>query len=195
MFTGIVQKKGFVVERRGRVLKVRARLGRLVRGASVAVNGVCLTVVGRPGAVLNFDVSPETDSLTNLRLLGAGEPVNLELPMRLGGPIGGHLVSGHVDACARIISKETLPEGFVRLRTALPKPLGAYVARKGSVAIDGVSLTVTKVGPAWFETQLIPETLERTTLGTKGPGACVNLEADLVARHIVRVMETMGRRR
>lgn len=195
MFTGIVAKQGFVVERRGRVLKVRARLGRLVRGASVAVNGVCLTVVGRPGAVLSFDVSPETDSLTNLRLLGAGEPVNLELPMRLGGAIGGHLVSGHVDACARILSKETLPQGFVRLRTALPKPLAAYVARKGSIAVDGVSLTVTRVGPAWFEVQLIPETLERTTLGAKGPGGCVNLEADLVARHIVRVMETMGGRR
>ncbi|MDE2290737.1 MAG: riboflavin synthase [Elusimicrobia bacterium] len=194
MFTGIVAKMGTVVSRRGRVLKVRAPLGRLPRGESVAVNGVCLTVVGRPGAVLSFDVSPETDRLTDLRSLGSGDRVNLELPLRLGSRLGGHLVSGHVDSCGRIVSKQSLPGGFVQLRVRCPAPLRPYVARKGSVAVDGVSLTVTGVGRGWFECQLIPETLSRTTLGLKGPGACVNLEADLVARHVVHVL-MQGRRR
>ncbi|TBR20766.1 riboflavin synthase, partial [bacterium] len=158
MFTGIVERTGTVVSRKGRELKVSARLGRVPRGASVAVNGVCLTVVGRPGAVLSFDVSPETDGLTNLKALGAGDRVNLERPLRLGAEIGGHMVSGHVDAAARLLEKESLPEGFARLRVALPKALVPVVALKGSVTVDGVSLTVSRVGRAWFECQLIPET-------------------------------------
>lgn len=194
MFTGIVQKRGTVVSRRGRLLKVRAALGRMSRGASVAVNGVCLTVVGRPGPVLRFDVSPETDRLTDLHQLGPGDPVNLERPLRLGDQVGGHLVSGHVDAAARIVSRELTPDGFATLRVALPKALAPLVARKGSVAVDGVSLTVNRVGRGWFECQLIPETLARTTLGVKPPGAAVNLEADLLARHLARLLEQRGAR-
>lgn len=193
MFTGIVERTGVVVSRGGGALKVLARLGRVPRGSSVAVNGVCLTVVGRPGAVLAFDVSPETDRLTNLGALDAGDRVNLERPLRLGAELGGHMVSGHVDACARILEKELLPGGFARLRAALPKAVAPFVALKGSVTVDGVSLTVSRVSRGWFECQLIPETLARTTLGAKGPGAPVNLEADLIARHVARVLEA-GRR-
>ena len=192
MFTGIIEKNGTVVSRRGRLLKVRAALGRVTRGSSVAVNGVCLTVVGRPGPVLSFDVSPETDRLTDLRALGAGDAVNLERPLRLGDQVGGHLVSGHVDAAARILASERGADGFALLRVALPKALAPLVARKGSVAVDGVSLTVNKVGPGFFECQLIPETLSRTTLGVKKPGDRVNLEADLLARHLARLLERRG---
>lgn len=188
MFTGIVEKRGVVVSRKGRELKVRAGLGRVPRGASVAVNGTCLTVVGRPGPVLAFDVSPETDRLTNLRSLRAGDPVNLERPLRLGAEIGGHMVSGHVDGTARLLEMEALTRGFARLRVALPKSLAAFVALKGSVTVDGVSLTVSRVGRGWFECQLIPETLQRTTLGVRRPGDLLNLEADLIARHVVRAM-------
>lgn len=189
MFTGIVEKMGVVSSRKGRELKVLARLGRVPRGASVAVNGVCLTVVGRPGPTLTFDVSPETDALTNLSTLDAGDRVNLERPLRLGGELGGHMVSGHVDASARLVDKELLSGGFARLRVALPKSLAPYLALKGSVTVDGVSLTVSRVGRGWFECQLIPETLLRTTLGVKGPGDPLNLEADLIARHVARVLE------
>lgn len=193
MFTGIVERTGTVVARKGRELKVRAAMGRLTRGASLAVNGACLTVVGRPGPVLTFDVSPETDGLTNLRSLSSGDRVNLERPLRLGGELGGHMVSGHVDTTGRLLEKEGLPGGFARLRVTLPKAIAPYVALKGSVTIDGVSLTVSRVARGWFECQLIPETLERTTLGVKGPGALLNLEADLIARHVARVLEARRR--
>jgi riboflavin synthase len=193
MFTGIVEKMGVVVSRKGRELAVKAGLGRVPRGASVAVNGTCLTVVGRPGPVLTFDVSPETDRLTNLRALRAGDPVNLERPLRLGAEIGGHMVSGHVDGTARLLEKESLTRGFARLRVALPKPLAAFTALKGSVTVDGVSLTVSRVGRGWFECQLIPETLQRTTLGVRKPGDLLNLEADLIARHVARALEAVRR--
>lgn len=189
MFTGIVAKTGIVDARVGRMLRVNARLGRLRRGDSVAVNGVCLTLVGAPGPNLTFDVGPETDRLTNLSALGAGDQVNLELALKLGDPLGGHMVSGHVDATAPILVKQALPEGFARLRIALPAALAPCVAVKGSATIDGVSLTVTRVARTWFECQLIPETLRRTTLGKKGPGDLVNLEADLLARHVLRILE------
>ena len=189
MFTGIVERMGVVSSRKGRELKVLARLGRVPRGASVAVNGACLTVVGRPGPTLTFDVSPETDRLTNLASLDAGDRVNLERPLRLGGELGGHMVSGHIDGAARLVDKELLSGGFARLRVALPKPLAPFLALKGSVTVDGVSLTVSRVGRGWFECQLIPETLVRTTLGHKGPGDLLNLEADLIARHVARVLE------
>ena len=189
MFTGIVEKTGTVVARKGRVLTVSAKLPRITRGASVAVNGTCLTAVGRPGAVLTFDVSPETYRLTNLGGLAAGDRVNLERPLRLGGELGGHMVSGHVDGTAPILAKQTLTGGFALLRVRLPKDLARFIAHKGSVTVDGVSLTVSRVGRGWFECQLIPETLERTTLGLKGPGNLVNLEADLIARHVLRMME------
>ena len=194
MFTGIIEKNGTVVARRGRALEVRAGLGRVAPGSSVAVNGVCLTIVGRPGPVLTFDVSPETDRLTDLRGLEPGDVVNLERPLRLGDQVGGHLVSGHVDARSRILARESTDEGFALLRVVLPRALAPLVARKGSVAVDGVSLTVNSVGRAFFECQLIPETLRRTTLGVKRPGDTVNLEADLLARHLARLLEARGLR-
>ncbi|MBI3300325.1 MAG: riboflavin synthase [Elusimicrobia bacterium] len=194
MFTGIVAKTGTVAANAGRALRVSARLGRLRRGDSVAVNGVCLTVTRIAGAVMSFDVGPDTRRLSNLEGLRTGDRVNLELPLRMGDPLGGHMVSGHVEAAAPILEKAALPDGFVRLRTALPAELAPCVAPKGSVTLDGVSLTVTRVGRGWFECMLIPETLERTTLGRKGPGARINLETDLVARHVLRVLATRRRK-
>jgi riboflavin synthase len=185
MFTGIIQEVGRVLERGASRLRVSARLTGLKAGASVAVNGACLTVIPPLSPRrLAFDVSGETWKRTNLGELSAGMPVNLEAALRAGEPLGGHLVSGHVDARAEILELERARGGFVRLRVALPKALKGLVALKGSVAVDGISLTVTAVGRGWFETVLVPHTLRRTTIGRRRPGQYVNLEADLLARYV-----------
>lgn len=192
MFTGIVEKLGVVRENRGRLLRIEAKGFRaLGLGASLAVNGVCLTVTKRRGNVLDFDVSPETLKLTDLGALKPGERVNLERPVKPSTLLGGHLVSGHVDAVGTLLEKE--PQGeFVRVAFKAPKKLHRYIAYKGSVAVDGTSLTVTKTTASGFETVLVPHTLKLTTLGRKGPGDPVNLEVDLVARYLERLLE--GRR-
>ncbi|MBI4425735.1 MAG: riboflavin synthase [Elusimicrobia bacterium] len=188
MFTGIVRSLGRVTANaRGR-LRVSGRLGRLPLGASVAVNGVCLTVVRRAGGTLDFETSPETLRRTNLGALKPEDPVNLEPALRASDPIGGHWVSGHVDAPARVLESEDQPGGFRRVRISLPASLLELVAVKGSIAVDGTSLTVTGVGKGWFETVLVPHTLERTTLGARRPGDAVNLEADLLARYLQRLL-------
>jgi len=200
MFTGIIRQLGTVDSFRGPRLRVRARLGargagelgKPALGASIAVSGVCLTVVKRSAAVLDFDVSAETLRLTTLGDLEPGAPVNLEPSLRLSDFIGGHLVSGHVDARARVLEVERLPNAFTRLAVELPAPLRKLVAYKGSIAVDGVSLTVTRVSNRSFETVLIPETLSRTTLGTAKPGSRVNLEADVLARYAARAREVRG---
>ncbi|MFH1723922.1 MAG: riboflavin synthase [Elusimicrobiota bacterium] len=209
MFTGIIQKMGTVAANRarrsgargrsewstrgGRVLSVRAGLGRLPRGASVAINGTCLTVTRRRDRTLDFDVSQETLRLTNLGRLRPGDAVNLETPLKASDFIGGHWVSGHVDACGPVLEREDLSGGFVRMRVRLPRGLRRFVALKGSIAVDGTSLTVTGVGRDWFETVLIPETLQKTTLGARRPGDPVNLEVDLMARYIVNVLKGLKR--
>jgi len=211
MFTGIVDGLGEVVGRRGSRLVVAAPAGSFRLGESLAVNGVCLTVaefdVARPrirkssrpsrksplstldSRLLCFDVSPETFARTNLGKLEPGSPVNLERPLTAQTPIGGHWVTGHVDAVVRLLEKEALKDGFVRLRFSLPKELARFVALKGSVALDGVSLTITRVGKGYGETVLVPYTLVKTTLGGKVPGDPLNLEVDLLARYLHRMME------
>jgi riboflavin synthase len=193
MFTGIVQQLGTVAANKGRVLKVKAKFGKLPKGASVAINGTCLTMIARKGAEVTFDVGPETHALTNLGALRKGDRVNVETPLKAADFIGGHWVSGHVDACDAVLDKGPLPNGFVRMRFKLPKKIAPLVAPKGSVAIDGTSLTVTKTSKKWFEVMLIPETLENTTLGIKGPGDRVNLEADLMARYVENILKSRGR--
>lgn len=187
MFTGIVREQG-------RVLAVRAtpsgaRLAILCRlktheGDSVCVNGVCLSARPLRGGV-GFDVVPETLRRTNLGDLAPGDAVNLEPSLRVGDPVGGHFVTGHVDGIGRIDRKRAIGEG-AEIRVRVPPPLAPYLAPKGSVALDGVSLTIMDSGRDWVSLALIPLTLEKTTLGKKGRGDTVNVEVDLLARYTRR---------
>ncbi len=195
MFTGLVSDMG-VVERitprqGGARLTLRPRalsVDGLVLGESVACSGVCLTVVERGGGLVSFDAIPETLARSTIGGWKPGSPVNLERALALHDRLGGHLVQGHVDAVGAVLSRT--PEGQgARLRIALPGAIAPLVAEKGSIAVDGVSLTVAAVGRDWFEVALIPETLVRTTLGVAVPGTAVNLEADVVARHVARLRE------
>ena len=184
MFTGIIKAIGRVELNGGRRLRVKADLKAISVGASVAVNGACLTVVHRRGRIFEFDLSPETMRLTTLGKLLAGDAVNLETSLRAGDKIDGHLVTGHIDGTGKVLQTERIEDGCVRLRVELPKVLRGYFARKGSVAIDGISLTVTQSKPRWFETVLIPYTLEATNLGARKRGDLVNLEIDPIARYL-----------
>jgi riboflavin synthase len=198
MFTGLVSDMGAVeriVPRQGGArltLRTRAlRVDDLALGESVACSGVCLTVVERGGGLVSFDAVPETLARTTIGGWRSGSPVNLERALALSDRLGGHLVQGHVDAVGQVLSRA--PEGQgARLRVALPAAIAPLVAEKGSIAVDGVSLTVAAVGRDWFEVALIPETLARTTLGAAQPGTPVNLEADVLARHVARLREFGG---
>jgi len=202
MFTGIVEEIGEVValESSGdsAVLTVRARVvGADSRhGASIAVNGVCLTVVGRApdgdGARVDFDVMAETLSRSVIGGLHAGDRVNLERAARADSRLDGHVVQGHVDGTGVVESRRP-GSGWEAVRFGLAAELARFVAEKGSIAVDGVSLTVTGVGPDWFEVGLIPETLRATTLGDRHPGDPVNLEVDVLAKYVARLMETSRR--
>ena len=204
MFTGIVEEIGEVImlEPRGdsATLSVQARLvaEQLRHGASIAVNGVCLTVVSEAGSPsgdgrrIEFDVMAETLKRSALGGLRAGEPVNLERAARADSRLDGHVVQGHVDATGVVLSR-TPGDRWDVVRFGLPGELARFVAEKGSIAVDGVSLTVTAVGPDWFEVGLIPETLRATTLGARQPGDAVNLEADVLAKYVARLLESAPR--
>ncbi|MBI4370830.1 MAG: riboflavin synthase [Elusimicrobia bacterium] len=183
MFSGIIKTLGTVKEKTRTQLVVRAGIKRPEPGASISINGCCLTVVMSRNNIHRFDVGPETLSRTNLGDLKIGQAVNVEPSLRIGDELGGHFVYGHVDAAAKILALEPWDDGFHRLRIELPKALRGLVAEKGSVAVDGVSLTVSKVGPKYFEIMLVPHTLKQTTLGRRRAGECVNLEADSFARY------------
>jgi riboflavin synthase len=156
-------------------------------GDSIAIDGVCLTVAAHDARTLTFDVVPESVLRAGFGALRADAPVNLELSLRLGDRLGGHLVYGHVDATAAIVAKEREGQGH-RLTIERPSALAALIVEKGYIAVDGVSLTVASVSAGRFSIALIPETERRTTLGTKGPGARVNLEADPVARYAIAAL-------
>jgi len=192
MFTGIVSSVGRVVEWRPGHLAIEQPqvTPQLERGGSIAVNGVCLTVTEIDGSTFFADVVPETRRRTNLGELGPGDEVNLELPLRLQAGLDGHLVQGHVDATARVSSVDDVELGK-EVSFELPGPLTPYVAAKGSIAVDGTSLTVAGVddGAATFTVALIPHTLERTVARHYTPGRLVNLEVDLVARYVERLMK------
>ncbi|MFL6161472.1 MAG: riboflavin synthase [Jatrophihabitantaceae bacterium] len=197
MFTGIIEEVGEVVglDSAGdsAVLRVRAaRLGAdLAHGASVAVNGVCLTVVGQRAAdgsvELDFDVMAETLKRSVIGSLSAGQRVNLERAARVDSRLDGHIVQGHVDGTGTVLSRAP-GDGWQTVRFGMPAELARYVAEKGSIAVDGVSLTVTAVATDWFEVGLIPETLRATVLGEKAVGDPVNLEVDVLAKYTERLL-------
>lgn len=196
MFTGIVSELGEVeaVESSedGARVRVRAALAaELSPGDSVSVNGACLTATAADAAGFDADVMHQTLELTTLGELGPGDRVNLELALRAADRLGGHIVQGHVDGAGTVASLE--PDGFARrLRIELSDDLLAHVVERGSIAIEGVSLTVSALGKGWAEVSLIPETLERTTLGTREPGDRVNVECDVIARYVRRMLPGMS---
>jgi riboflavin synthase len=202
MFTGIVLERGRVTEtprpsEKGGVrlvLDLSAELlERLTQGASLAVDGVCLTVTERrddPPRVV-VELSPETLRRTRLGDLGAGDEVNLEPALRAGDPMGGHWVQGHVDGVVRVLERRDLDE-HRELAFELPPELEAYLVEKGSVSLDGVSLTVSARAPGRFEVALIPHTLEVTTLGRLGPGDRVHLEVDILAKYVEQALAARG---
>ncbi len=187
MFTGIINHLGTVKKRTATTLEITAKLPKPKLGASIAINGVCLTSVSG----LSFDVGPETWKRTNLGALQSGQAVNVEPSLRFGDEIGGHFVSGHVDATGDILSLEPWTEGFYRLRVALPKILRGLVAVKGSIAIDGISLTVTAVGKDYFEVMIVPHTLQNTNLGRRVARDRVNLECDPLARYAMAAVQAL----
>jgi riboflavin synthase len=200
MFTGIVRERGRVAALDGGHTGVRLRIAApetaagVALGDSVAVGGVCLTVVAIDGAELSFDAVPETLSRTALGRLELGDGVNIEPALRVGEPLGGHVVQGHVDGVGRVRSAE--PEGDgKRIWVDAPAEVVRYCVEKGSIALDGVSLTVAALDGAGFAVALIPHTLAETTLGSLAPGDEVNLEIDVLAKYVERLIppSTMGR--
>ncbi|MGE0859887.1 MAG: riboflavin synthase [Gammaproteobacteria bacterium] len=194
MFTGIVACVGHITQlvRRGDAMRLGIAagtldLGDVALGDSIAVSGPCLTVVEFDKHSFAVDVSSETLARTTLGARKVGDPVNLEKALRLTDRLGGHLVSGHIDGIGTVVRRESLAE-YIRWVVRVPADLAHYLAFKGSVAIDGVSLTVNGVDGDTFEVLTIPHTLERTTLGHLAAGAAVNIEVDLIARYIERLL-------
>jgi riboflavin synthase len=191
MFTGIIFSLGTVVRREGLRLWVRGALPRARRGDSVAVNGVCLTIVGAAGPAgrrtLRFDLSEETLQRTSIGSWAPGRRVNLEPALRMGDPLGGHIVQGHVDAVGKILAVR--PEKDWRLFTfSIPASLRDFLVTKGSVAVDGISLTVVNPRRDRFDVAVIPHTDRVTTLGAARVGDPVNLEADPLAKHVAQLV-------
>ena len=196
MFTGIVREIGNVEELRRSEQGARLRVGaglaaELAEGDSVSVNGACLTVASASDGAFEAEVMNQTLSVTTLGGLEPGGQVNLEPPLRAGDPLGGHLVQGHVDGTGEV--RGVWADGFARrLRLAAPPELDRFIVERGSVTIDGVSLTVAGLADDGFEVSLIPETLERTTLGGLAEGDQANLEVDVIARYGERLMQGFG---
>ena len=191
MFTGIVEELGRVVTREGSRLRVAATtvLEGSEMGASIAVNGCCLTLVASDSSSWwEADVSAETYSRTNLGSLSAGDPVNLERPMALGERLGGHIVLGHVDAVGTVVA--SAPDLVVRI----PKDLMHLIVEKGSVTVDGISLTAFDLTTDTFRVAVIPHTMQVTTLGVRKPGDQVNIEMDVLAKHVERLVEPHTKR-
>jgi len=194
MFTGIIQAIGDIaaVEPKGGDLRLRVRTGKLVLddvriGDSIATSGVCLTVVALPGDGYWADVSAETLACTDIGRLRSGARVNLEKALTPATPLGGHLVSGHVDGIGEVLGRGGDGRS-VRFRIQAPAPLARYIAAKGSVCVDGVSLTVNSVAGREFELNIVPHTLRETTLGEFQPGRRCNLEVDIIARYLERLL-------
>lgn len=194
MFTGIIQAMGSIagMEQRGGDVRLRINTGKLDLqqtglGDSIAVNGVCLTAVELPGDGFAADVSRESLSLTTLGGLNIGSKVNLEKALTLSTPLGGHLVSGHVDGVGRVLERKEDARS-VRLRIEAPTELARYIAAKGSICVDGTSLTVNEVEGAVFMLNIVPHTLQETIIADYASGTRVNLEVDLIARYLERLL-------
>ncbi len=192
MFTGLVEELGELLAvdagEQGARLTIRSALAaELAEGDSVAVNGVCLTATAIADGSFSADAMNETLSRSSLGAAGPGAQLNLELPVRANAHLGGHIVQGHVDGVG--VVKELREDGFARVVTiALPAELLRYVVEKGSIAVDGVSLTVARVDAEGFDIWLIPETVERTTLGQAEPGRTVNIEVDILAKYVEKLV-------
>ena len=198
MFTGIIKARGTIqaMDRRGGDVRLTVRSdglpwGDYEVGESIAVNGVCLTAVALHDDGFDTDVSVETLDVTALGGLAVGSEVNLEPAISLGERLGGHLVSGHVDCTGTVVSRKADARS-IRLAIEIPKEYARYVAKKGSVCVDGVSLTVNEVSGGTFELNIIPHTAEVTIIDDYAPGAVVNVEVDLLARYLERLLERDG---
>ncbi|MBJ6750719.1 riboflavin synthase [Geomonas anaerohicana] len=193
MFTGLIETVGELVsiERRGAsgslTVKTSLPLDEIRIGDSIAINGACLTVVRKGGGAVTFDVSPETIDRTAFKNLKSGAPLNMERAMRLSDRLDGHLVSGHVDCVATITERREVANNMV-FSFRFPAEFAKYIAAKGSVAIDGISLTVNEVGPDSFSVNIIPHTASKTTLISKRVGDEVNIETDLLCRYLERLL-------
>ena len=197
MFTGLIEDVGKIVSlrlaERAAALTVKTRLSAraMELGASIAVNGACLTVVKSGRGQFTVELSPETLKRTSLKDLRPGSFVNLERPMRLNDRLGGHLVTGHVDGLATVATIEKKGD-FTFLTFRVPRRLGAFLVSKGSVAVDGISLTVNECGPGRFSVALIPFTLRHTNLLTRMVGDKVNIETDLIGKYVYNLMKRRG---
>jgi riboflavin synthase len=200
MFTGLIVERGSLIEdpqpsgQGGVRLSIGmspALVARLDIGASVAVSGVCLTVTERGGERVAVELSPETLSRTSLGGLHKGDEVNLEPALRMGDPLGGHWVQGHVDGTARVVDRRDLTDHRI-LAFSIPQELEPFLVAKGSVTVDGVSLTVSALLPDRFEVALIPHTLEATTLSRLASGDPVNLEVDVLGKYVHRILAARG---
>lgn len=194
MFTGIIQSIGRIrrLEPRGGDVRLEIHAGKLALdrvalGDSIAVNGVCLTVVELQAQGFAADVSRETLSLTTLGALGLDSRVNLERALTLSDPLGGHLVSGHVDGIGTLLERDEDARSW-RLKVQAPDELARYIAQKGSICVDGISLTVNRVEGAVFELNIVPHTIQETIIGEYRSGTRVNLEVDLIARYLERLL-------
>lgn len=193
MFTGIIQGKGNIVEKRqaggGMIFTLEADfdLSDPEEGESIAVNGVCLTAKHISGRRFSVDVSPESLSRTNLGKLSLGSKVNLERALRLSDRLGGHMVSGHVDATSAVLERKPVGD-FVVFSFAVPDGLGKYIIEKGSITIDGISLTVNSCDAHMFSVAIIPHTLEITTLGRRKKADVINLEVDLIGKYVEKML-------
>ncbi|MEW1926582.1 riboflavin synthase [Streptomyces sp. NPDC088360] len=198
MFTGIVEELGEItaVENLDDASRFRVRGPVVTDGAkhgdSIAVNGVCLTVVEHEGDEFTADVMAETLNRSSLGALASGSRVNLERPTAVGDRLGGHIVQGHVDGTGEIVERKP-SENWEIVKVSLPADLARYVVEKGSITVDGVSLTVVDAGPDYFTISLIPTTLALTTLGIKQPGDPVNLEVDIIAKYVERMLGDRAR--
>ncbi len=197
MFTGIIRELGILEaldgDEEGVRLRVRApqTAAGTATGDSVALNGVCLTATDVSEGVLTFEAVPETLRRTSLGRLAAGAGLNVEPALRAGDPVGGHIVQGHVDGVGRVISAEPKGEGR-RLEVEIAPDLARYVVERGSITLEGVSLTVIDLVPDRFAVALVPHTLGETTLGRLEPGDEVNIEVDVLAKHVERLLEARG---
>jgi riboflavin synthase len=193
MFTGLIEAVGEIVEAKGtslgRRLRVRTALaGELTPGESLAVNGVCLTVIVSENGEVHADVGPETGRITTLGAIARGQPVNLERSMRADARLGGHFVLGHVDGVGTIEDMR-VEAGAHWLTISFPRTLAPYLIRKGSIAVDGISLTIAGLGEAKFDVMIIPFTWEHTNLARLKPGDHVNIECDVIGKYVVRAAE------
>lgn len=193
MFTGLIETTGRLIERTATAGGMRVRIGSVLaaelrEGDSLAVNGVCLTVVQAVGGAIAADLGPETIRATTLGELEPGAVVNLERPLLVGGRMGGHFVQGHVDGVGQILARRPEAE-FEWVTFGFPQHLAPYFVHKGSIAVDGISLTVAALGNGRFDVQIVPYTLEHTNLGNLQSGDRVNLECDIVGKYVVRSAE------